>query len=137
MIHELKLLQDIGLTLAIWVGIAAIVVLTVKLLSNPNVEGLKRAYEERIEGLKRQINDLRELLKTKDIAYREELKKYTKINKMLQELNKALEHGAIKLACPQHQGSEVTILADGTIVCSKGHRLWPLEVKEVEVGEET
>jgi len=44
---------------------------------------------------------------------------------MLIELKKAIDAGAVRLACPKHPDAKIQILADGTILCSKEHRLWP------------
>ncbi len=118
------------------------------------IERVKQRYEERLDEYKKQVDRLEKLLKTNEIMHREEVARLTRINRMLHELSQAVERGAVKLSCPKHLDSEVTLLMDGTIVCGKGHRIWPLppapeivsrveiertveSVEETEIGAET
>ena len=130
--NELVLIQNIGLILLMYCGIALAVVGTVRLIRNPSreVEKVRSEYERRIGELKEHNKELRERIDELKKMHKEELQKYTKTSKMLLELHAALSKGVVKLACPQHPKEEVTLLADGTIVCSKGHRLWPVRKGE-------
>ena len=55
----------------------------------------------------------------------EELKELSEKAVMLEALNSAVKAGKVKLTCPEHKDADVTLLIDGTLICSKGHRLWP------------
>ena len=94
------------------------------------VDRVRKDYEERVKVLRQQLKDYRERIQFLQQKHKDELRQYAKVNKMLVELKKAVDAGAVQLKCPKHPRAEVTVLADGTIVCSKGHRLWPPEEEE-------
>lgn len=117
---------------AFWVTVTIVpwivaIAFTHHVISEPKkaLEKLRKEYEETIKAKNEQIRDLRERLEFLKTKHKEELKQYTKLSRMLKELNAALSEGAVVLKCPKHPDADVQILADGTIVCSKGHRLWP------------
>ena len=134
--NELSLMLDTLLKISVMgVGWAAVAYLFMNRSSE--VSRIRREYEERIKALKEQLSEYRDRIEELKRVHKEELRKFSKVNKMLLELRKAIEEDAVKVTCPRHPDSEVTILADGTIVCSKGHRLWPPEKEEagIEVEE--
>jgi len=131
-VNEIVFIREIGLTILVFLSVGLAIAGIYRLLRNPKEHLIRKEYEERIEALNKQIKTLEDLLKAKELAHKEELRRYSKINKMLHELRAALSQGAVKLTCPKHKDAEVTVLADGTIVCSEGHRLWPVEVKKRE-----
>ena len=91
----------------------------------------RKRFVERINELKSQVDEYRQRINELNEKHRVELEHYTRINKMLEELKKAIDNNAIRLTCPSHQ-TYASILVDGTIICEKGHRIWPREDKEVE-----
>jgi len=136
--NEIMGLMDIGLKvtviIAMWM-IATGFVIWITSEPGKEVERIKKEYEANIKTKDEMIKDLKERLAFERSKHKEELKQYTKTTKMLKELNNALNAGAVKLKCPKHPDAEVTLLADGTIVCSKGHRIWPPEGPEGEGSE--
>ena len=134
--NELTLLIDMVFKLGIVGALIALVAYMFR-SGSEEVFRVRKEYESRIKELKERLNEYRERLDELRKQHREELAKYSRMSKMLIELKNALDSGAVKLTCPKHPESSVTVLADGTIVCSKGHRVWPPEKEEVkvEVGE--
>ncbi|RLG89933.1 MAG: hypothetical protein DRO36_06950 [Candidatus Hecatellales archaeon] len=139
--NELNMLDILLKVSVMGMGWAAVAYLFVS--RGNEVSRIRKEYEERIKSMREQLSELKERIKELKEQHREELRKYAKVNKMLLELRNAMDSGAVKLACPKHPDAEVTVLADGTIVCSRGHRVWPPErgkeevkVEEVEEVEE-
>lgn len=129
--NELGMLVDLLVKLsAVGVGWAAVAYLFTS--RGDEVDKVRQRYEAVIKSKDEVIKDLRERLEYERAKHKEELMQYTKTSKMLKELGNALNAGAVKLRCPQHPDAEVTLLADGTIVCSKGHRIWPPEGEAIE-----
>jgi len=133
--NEIDVLLDVLLKVC---GVAALIAITDSAIKfvNRSQEEIKKEYEERIKNYKEQLEELRELLKTRENAHKEELKRIARTNKMQLELGKAIEAGAVQLRCPKHPEAQVTLLLDGTITCSKGHRIWPPEVEKEVVSHE-
>ena len=130
MIEFLNMLRDISWLFFIWMAIALVVVLIKELLARGSVEKVRKECEERINDYQKRIKELHMLLESKEKQHREELKEYAGINEMLKKLREALNAGALKLTCPEHPNASVTLLIDGTIICSEGHRLCPRETEK-------
>ena len=78
--------------------------------------------------LKAKLEQLQAQLETKEaeiVRLQRELNTLSRDIKRLQALNAAIRSGAVSLKCPNHPDAAVRFLADGTIVCEEGHRLWP------------
>ena len=119
-------LLNIATLILMFAAIAFMFIVVAMLRNNPD----EKLVEENRK-LREQLETLRELLKAKEAEYREELESVVKHSKMLRELHKAIKAAAIQVKCPEH-GTDISILNDGTILCSSGHRIWPREDKEVE-----
>jgi len=125
-----KIFFDVGFVILTWVSILFIVVAIYRLLSSPDVDKIKKEYEERIKNLKDQVKELQDTIKLREQQHKEELKSYLRSSKMVIGLKNALDHGVVKVKCPIHD-EDVEILADGTIICRKGHRIWPREEEKI------
>ena len=131
------MLRDLGYFILDLLGILAIplvIAAIYRLVRRDNTERIKAMYQERIDALKEEIKELKERMAFKEQQHREELKNLLRSSKMVAALKDTLDKGSIKIRCSEHD-TDVEILADGTIICRKGHRIWP-EKKEVEEYEE-
>ena len=131
MIEEL----DVILKLMLVVAAAAAVFVTVYAVvkaGRDSEEVVRREYEERLKQKDELIGLLKEKLGLCEERAKEEARRLATVSRMMRETWDAIEAGAVRLACPEHPEASVSVLQDGTIVCSEGHRLWP----RVEVGEE-
>ena len=101
----------------------------------PNPEAYSRNqyyyyYGSEVDRLRKQVDMYRKMLEAKEREFKERLKELSEKATMLQSLNDAIKAGKVKLTCPEHKDAEVTLLIDGTMICSKGHRLWPPSPEE-------
>ena len=127
----------LNIILLLIIPLVIAVIITMFRSGSKEIEELRKRYETQIKTMNDQIHTLREMLELKERQHRDELKRYLKRSKMIVELNNAINAGAVKVICPIHN-EDVEILADGTIICRKGHRIWPakVEFKEPEVEVE-
>lgn len=128
-VPELDLVINTLIVLIFILFIPLILVVMYRLIrgDNADAERIRKEYEARLKAKDERIHELEnyvELLKKK---HNEELQMYMRASRAAVEVYNALRNGAVKLYCPEHPGANVEVLADGTIVCSKGHRLWPRE----------
>ncbi len=143
MVEEIIFDTRIWLTVALWFAMALAAIAVYHSLREGSrqweeeIRRVKQSYEERIDSYKKEIESLKELLETREKVHREEIEKLARINRMLHELHNAVEKGAVRLTCPRHIDTGVTLFIDGTIICDKGHRLWPLETGAAETVETT
>ena len=93
-------------------------------------EEIRREYEARLKDKDERIRELEKYIETIKKRHEEEIQMYMRASRSAIELYNALTNGAVKLRCPEHPDSDVQVLADGTILCSKGHRLWPKGVEK-------
>ncbi len=128
-VPELDLVINTLIVLIFILFIPLILVVMYRLIrgDNADAERIRKEYEARLKAKDERIHELEnyvELLKKK---HNEELQMYMRASRSAVELYNAVTNGAVKLRCPEHPDANVQILADGTILCSKGHRLWPKE----------
>jgi len=84
----------------------------------------KKQFEEEIRRLREQLKTYQELLEAREKECKARIKEISERAVMLEGLNTAIKSGKVKLKCAQHD-ADVTVLVDGTIICSEGHRIWP------------
>ena len=119
----------ISLMLLIVIPFLLIVMYKIARSGNDELERIKRDYEYQLKLREKRIEELEKYIELLKRSHKEEIQMYMKTERMAIELKNAVTNGAVKLRCPEHPDAEVQVLADGTIVCSKGHRLWPREPK--------
>ncbi len=117
----------ISLMLLIVIPFLLIVMYKIARSGNDELERIKRDYEYQLKLREKRIEELEKYIELLKRSHKEEIQMYMKTERMAIELKNAVTNGAVKLRCPEHPDAEVQVLADGTIVCSKGHRLWPRE----------
>jgi len=78
-----------------------------------------------VDRLRRELDKYKKLLEAREREFKERLNELSEKAVMLEALNSAVKAGKVKLTCPEHKDADVTLLIDGTLICSKGHRLWP------------
>ena len=123
MSSDISLLIDIIFKIGILaLGFAALAVVMQGREAELNEE--RKKCRERISELKNQVEEYRQRITELSERHKAELEQYAKMSKMLLELKNAIEGEAVKLTCSEH-GTDVILLADGTIVCDRGHRVWP------------
>jgi len=125
-IVDLSLIQNAMLVILLGLAIVLSITLLLKLARNDKAARIEREYMEKLDSLRKQLEVTEKLLESKEKECREQLEKVARVNKMLLEIKKALDSGVVKLVCSTH-GETVTVLVDGTIICPKGHRVWPPE----------
>ncbi|MCD6300894.1 MAG: hypothetical protein J7L82_02365 [Staphylothermus sp.] len=127
--YTLDLIQDVLVITIFILFIPLMLILMYRLVKSGNaeIEKIKKEYEARLKAKDGRIKELEEYIDVLKKKHREEMQMCMRSSKAAVEVYNALRNGAVKLRCPKHPDAEVEVLADGTITCSKGHRLWPRE----------
>ena len=125
----LDLIQDVLVItiFALFIPLMLIVMYRLVRSGNGEIETIRREYEARLKAKDERIKELEEYIDMLKRKHKEELQMYMRTSRSAAEVYNAIKNGAVKLVCPEHPDANVQILADGTIVCDKGHRLWPKE----------
>ena len=118
----------ISLILAAW-GIFGVLLLMLVSIGREECNSEKKKYNM----CKAALEESRKLVQDLRAEYNKRLKEYTQYNKLAISIYEAMKNNRVKIICPQHN-TPVQVLTDGTIICSKGHRLWPVDEDE-EAGE--
>ena len=130
-IISLNNLRDLFISLLLLIEIPFLLLIMYKIarVGNDEIEKIKQDYEYQLKLREKRIEELEKYIELLKRSHKEEIQMYMKTERMAIELKNAVTNGAVKLRCPEHPDAEIQVLADGTIVCSKGHRLWPREPK--------
>ena len=121
----------ISLVLAAW-GIFGVLLLMLIQQGKNTCESERKKYQT----CKTALDETQGMVRQLRAEYNKRLKEYTQYNKLALSVYEALKNGSVKLVCPKHK-TDVQILTDGTIICGKGHRLWPPEDTGEGGGDET
>ena len=118
------------LILITWIlGLFVLVTAGIYLLAG--IKNRNKYYKEKIKELKDQVDWYRELLEEQKKHYQEEIRKLTKISSAVKSLVAALDEGLIEIRHVEDNG-KVVVLKDGTLVCDKGHVVYPKPDKQQE-----